>query len=81
MGIASAIIQSLAESEGRKYGNGSWLTRVQLSGNPEMLTAYNQGITNGIERRIADQIEAGNRRYQEDNDPDSLKNWLKRELG
>lgn len=74
MGIASAIIQALAESEGWETGKGSWVMRAQLSGNPEMLASYNQGITNGIERRIADQIEAGNRRYQEDNDPDSLKN-------
>ena len=76
MGLLSAILQSMGESEGRKNGEGNWAIRAQLGGDPELLSAYNQGISNGIARRIADSVEAANRK----NDPDSVGNWLKRQF-
>ena len=66
MSLSSAIIQSLAESEGRETGQGSLFSRFTMGDNPEMLAAYNQGISNGIARRIADAVEAAGRRNNSD---------------
>lgn len=74
MRLISEIIQATAETDGCKLGEGSLFTRTYLSGQPELLAAYNQGISNGIARRIADDVEAGNKRAN----PESLENWLNR---